>query len=37
MMRQRITAAMGDAARSVYPFHAARCDRVVAQVLARIF
>jgi RNA polymerase sigma-70 factor (ECF subfamily) len=36
MVRQAITAQIGVAAASAFEFHAVRCDRVVAAVLARI-
>lgn len=36
MIRRAITARIGEAAAGAFPFHATRCDRVVAAVLARI-
>ena len=36
MIRRSVTARLGDAATGAFQFHAPRCDRVVAAVLARI-
>jgi RNA polymerase sigma-70 factor (ECF subfamily) len=36
MVRRAVTARIGDAASGAFQFHAPRCDRVVAAVLARI-
>jgi RNA polymerase sigma-70 factor (ECF subfamily) len=36
IIRREVTARLGHAAPQAFPFHASRCDRVVASVLARI-
>ena len=36
MIRRAVTAQIGDAAVSAFAFHAPRCDRVVAAVLAKL-
>jgi hypothetical protein len=36
MIRRAVTARIGEAGTAAFQFHAPRCDRVVAAVLARI-
>jgi hypothetical protein len=36
MMRRSLASRIGDGAPRAFPFHAPRCDRVVAAVLERI-
>jgi len=36
MLRRTVRERIGDVAAEAFPFHAPRCDRVVALVLARI-